>query len=153
MEFLDTGELRISTPQARGAAQTAKGPDQLWHRLAYLRTEAAIAAYAMWRGVRYDLDELTDPTDPTEPPRRRPYTPREREGDHSEVSYSRRATVRPDQAHPQEWTPNPDGSWTSPKGKVHKHPARVKTIVINRSRMGLSTTYEQWLAEQGEESA
>src|SRR4051812_545965 len=84
---LDTGELRISTPQARGAAQTAKGPDQLWHRLAYLRTEAAIAAYAMWRGVRYDLDELTDPTDPTEPSRRRPYTPREREGDHSEVSY------------------------------------------------------------------
>lgn len=77
VQFLDDGRIRVSTAQARGHASVIRGPFQLWTALAKARIEATVAGYATWRGVRYDLDELTDPTDPTEPRRRRPRTPRE----------------------------------------------------------------------------
>lgn len=153
VEFLDDGGLRLSSPEARGYAVTVRGPLQLWTRLNEdVRIEAAVAGYSRSRGVIYDLDALTDPTDPTEPKRRRPYTPREVVGDCSEVSYSRGAVVRPDQVHPSEYTPNPDGTWTSRTGRRISHPAKVRGIVITRHRMGLSTTYEQWSSESGEAS-
>lgn len=152
VEFLDSGELRISTPQARGAAAVVRGPDRLWHGVDYLRTEAAIAAYARWRGVNSDLDELTDPTDPTEPRRLRPCTPRENAGDDSEVSYGIRGVVRPDQHHPGGYTPNPDGSWTSPGGRRISHPEKIRALIIRRGKMNLSTSYDEWLADGGEAS-
>lgn len=152
LQRLDDGRIRVSTPQARGWADTAKGPDQLWHKVMQAFVEATVAGYATWRGVRYDLDELTDPTDPTEPARRRPHTAREAAGDCSEVSYAQGAIVRPDQAHPAEWTPNPDGSWTSRKGRRYSDPAYIQSLLIKRGRMGLPTTYEEWLISKGEAS-
>lgn len=146
LQRLDDGRIRVSTPQARGHAAIARGPDQLWNAVVEAFREATIAGYAMWHGVRYDLDELTDPTDPTEPTRRRPYTPRETQGDCSEVSYAQGGVVRPDQAHPQDWSPNPDGSWTSPKGRVYRSPGHIGPLLIRRARMGLPTTYDDWLA-------
>ena len=102
-----------------------------------------------------DLDELTDPTDPTEPKRRRPHTPREVLGDCSEVSYSRRTgVVRPDQHHPSNWAPHPDGvSWISPKGKRYKDPKYINSLLIDRARMGLPTTYAEWLEAGGAEAS
>jgi hypothetical protein len=152
VQFLDDGRIRLSTPQARGHASVIRGPFQLWAALAKARIEATVAGYATWRGVRYDLDELTDPTDPTEPKRRRPFTPREVAGDCSEVSYGQNSVVRPDQAHPMDWTPNPDGSWTSPKGRRYADPKFVKSLVINRVRMGLPSSYDEWIAQHGEAS-
>lgn len=149
LQRLDDGRIRVSTPQARGHAAVVRGPDQLWHALVACFREATVAGYAMWHGVRYDLDELTDPTDPTEPRRKRPYTPRETQGDTSEVSYARDGIVRPDQAHPQDWTPNADGSWTSPKGRRYQDPDYINSLIIKRGRMGLSTSYQQWLDCQG----
>jgi hypothetical protein len=145
VQFFDDGRIRVSTSQARGHASVVRGPFQLWTALVKARIEATVAGYATWRGVRYDLDELTDPTDPTEPPRRRPHTPREAAGDRSEVSFSRSSVVRPDQVHPAEWTPNADGSWTSRKGRVYRDPKYINSLVIKRARMGLPTTYDDWL--------
>lgn len=153
LQRLDDGTIRVSSPQARGWAGIAKGPDQLWHKVNQAFREATIAGYAMWHGVRYDLDELTDPTDPTEPHRRRPHTRRERTGDCSEVSYAQTGVVRPDQAHPSEWTPNPDGSWTSPRGKRYRDPGYIRPLLVKRARMDLPCTYEDWLAEQGGEAS
>ena len=151
VQFFDDGRIRVSTPQARGHADVVRGPFQLWTAMLKARIEATVAGYARWHGVRYDLDELTDPTDPTEPPRQRPFTPREVAGDRTEVSYARSGIVRPDQAHPQDWTPHPDGvSWISPKGKRYKDPKYVNSLLISRARMGLPTTYAAWLESQGE---
>lgn len=146
VQFLDDGRIRVSTPQARGHADVVRGPDQLWAALGRARIEATVAGYATWRGVRYDLDELTDPTDPTEPRRRRPHTRREAAGDCSEVSYGQGGVVRPDQKHPAEWTPNADGSWTSPKGRRYTDPAKLRSLVWKRLQMGLPTTFDEWLA-------
>jgi hypothetical protein len=144
LQRLDDGRLRVSTPQARGHAIIAKGPDQLWHAVVEAFREATIAGYAKWHGVRYDLDELTDPTDPTEPRRQRPFTAREADGNYTEVSYGRGGVVRPDQHHPQDYTPNEDGSWTSPNGRRISDPRKVYSLLIRRGRMGLPTTYEDW---------
>lgn len=149
VEVLDDGRLRLSCPEARGYAVIAHGKDQTWAAIKRVRNEATIAGYAMWRGVRYDLDELTDATDPTEPARRRPHTRREAQGDRSEVSYSRSGVVRPDQAHPAEWTPNPDGSWCSPKGRRYTDPSKINSLLINRARMGLPTSYAEWIDSTG----
>lgn len=150
LQRLDNGALRVSTPQARGHASIAKGPDQLWHAVLAAFREATIAGYAQFHGVDYDLDLLTDPTDPTEPRRQRPRTRRENCGDPGEVSYGRGSTVRPDQIHPAAWTPNPDGSWTSPKGRTFRDPAKIQALVIRRGRMGLPTSYAEYCEAAGE---
>lgn len=150
LQRLDDGRLRVSTPQARGHAVIAKGPDQLWHAVIAAFREATIAGYAMFHGVPYDLDALTDPTDPTEPKRRRPTTKRENSGDPGEVSYGRGSVVRPDQLHPADWIPNADGSWTSPKGRTFRDPAKIQALKIRRGRMGLATSYEEYVASVGE---
>src|ERR1700712_754289 len=151
LQRLDDGRLRVSTPQARGHATIAKGPDQLWHAVAAAFREATIAGYAMFHGVPYDLDALTDPTDPTEPKRRRPQTRSEVGGDVTEVSYGRGATVRPDQIHPAEYTPSSDGSWTSGRsGRTIRDLRKIKALVIRRGRMGLATSYEEYRESVGE---
>lgn len=152
LQRLDDGRLRVSTPQARGHATIAKGPDQLWHAVTAAFREATIAGYARFHGVTYDLDALTDTTDPTEPKRRsRPSTRREAAGEVGEVSYSRDGTVRPDQMHPAEWIPNPDGTWTSSRsGRVSRDPRKIKALIIRRARMGLTTTYAEYCESAGE---
>lgn len=57
--------------------------------------------------------------------------------------------MRPDQAHPAEWTPNPDGSWNSPKGRRYTDPKKINSLLISRARMGLPTTYDQWAEQTG----
>jgi hypothetical protein len=150
IQRLDDGSLRLSTAQARGFAVIARGPHQLWLAMFTLFREVTIAGYSMAHGVPYDLDALTDPTDPTEPKRRRPTTRRENSGDPGEVSYGRGSVVRPDQLHPADWIPNADGSWTSPRGRTFRDPAKIQALKIRRGRMGLATSYEEYVASVGE---
>lgn len=143
VDALPDGQLRISTPSARGWARLARGPHQLASVVGMAFTEAAVASYAAWRRQRYDLDKLTDPKDPTEPPRRTIGRPRPVES--QRVSYGRGRVVRPDQAPPEDWTPQQDGSWRSPAGRSYRSPAIVSSLVRRRKELGLSTS---WTEEQ-----
>lgn len=141
VDALPDGRLRVSTSGARGWAAVARGPHQLAHAVGRAFTEEAVAAYSAWRRQRYDLDTLTERDDPTEPPRREIGRPRPVDG--SRVSYGKDRVVRPDQASPEDWTPNRDGSWRSPNGKRFTSPKYVGPLVRRRRELGLSTSYEQ----------
>lgn len=141
IDVLDDGKLRVSTPSARGWAAVVRGPHQTWTALRQALVETQLAGHARWRGGRYDLDALTAADDPTEP-RQRPL--RSRPSALSGVGFGRGAIVRPDQAHPAEWCPNPDGSWTSPKGRTWRDPARLQSLIEKRARLGLPTCYADW---------
>lgn len=147
VDVLDDGRLRVSSPAARGWAVVARGPHQLWTAARQALVEAQLAGHARWRGRRYDLDALTLPDDPTEP-RQRSLGARPRHG----VSYGRSAIVRPDQAHPSEWTPQPDGSWLSPRGRTWRDPARIASLVEKRAALGLPTCWADWARQAGRAS-
>ena len=102
--------------------------------------EAQRAGHARWSGGRYDLDALTAADDPTEPRQR----PLGRVSARHGVGFGRGAVVRPDQASPSEWTPNPDGSWLSPKGRTWRDPRIIDSLVEKRARLGLPISYEDW---------
>lgn len=140
IDVLDGGRLRVATPQARGWAVVVRGPLQTWGALRQALVEAQIAGHARWRGARYDLDALTARDDPTEPAQRALPRPQPRHG----VSYARSAVVRPDQAHPSEWAPMPDGTWMSPKGRIWRDPTRIASLVEKRAALGLPITYDDW---------
>lgn len=141
VQALPGGQLRVSTPHARGWAAVARSPHQLARAIANAFTETSVAGYAAWRKQRYDLDKLTAADDPTEP-HQQALTGggRSTQGGGyrtAAVSYSRGATVRPDQAHPAAWSPNEDGSWCSPAGRRFTHPATIAKVVERRAAMGL----------------
>ena len=46
LKTLDSGQVRVSTPQARGWATVARGPDQLWHAVRAAFAQASIAGQA-----------------------------------------------------------------------------------------------------------
>jgi hypothetical protein len=98
-------------------------------------TETAVASYSAWRRQLYDLDKLTARDDPTEPPRRkqrgqRPVTT-------PQVSYGRDRAVRPDQAHPAQWTRNDDGTYTSPAGRIYRNPGFIARLEAKRAKFNL----------------
>lgn len=148
LDVLADGKVRVSTPSARGWAKVARGPYETWTALRQAMVEAQRAGHARWAGGRYDLDALTAADDPTEPRQR----PLGRVSARHGVGFGRGAVVRPDQAHPSEWTPNPDGTWTSPRGRTWRDPARIESLVTKRGQLGLPTCYADWARGQGKAS-
>ncbi len=66
VERMPTGQLRVSTAQARGWAAVAGNPMQLARVMAEAFREVQRASYARLKGEAYDLDVLTEhrPGDP-----------------------------------------------------------------------------------------
>lgn len=131
VEQLADGKFRLSTPSARGWAAVGRGPNELGRAVVGAFVEAQCAAYARWRGERYDLDEMTEPVagDAMAPPRRpvRPRTAREN------VGWGRNQE-RPD-AHPvDQWERLPDGRLRSPGGLTYQRDSLIGRRVIERAR-------------------
>jgi len=121
--------MRVSTPQARGWAVVVRRPEELARAVSSAFTEAQVAAYARWRGERYELDELTEPVkgDPMAPPR-----PRARRRKNSgQVGWGTNQR-RPDSHDPAAWEKMPDGRWRSPSGKAWKPDTPVVQKVVAR---------------------
>lgn len=114
VESLPSGRLRVSTPAARGWAMVVTSRAQLTQAVQAAFNEAQCAAYATWRGERYDLDDLTEPMadDPMAPPR-----PKGGRPVNTGTKGWGRNQQRPDMAPPEEWVKLPDGRWQSPSGK------------------------------------
>lgn len=130
LKRMDSGQVRVSTPQARGWATVARGPDQLWRAVAAAFTQASLAGHAAWLG--------DTSADPDEPARRRTRQGGLREG----ISWARNAAARPDVADPAEWTPLPDGAWLSPGGKRYRAASVINPVIMRRAALGLPTTFE-----------
>lgn len=136
IEALPTGGLRVSTTAARGWAAVAKNERELASAIASAFTEAQCAAYAKWRGERYDLDHLTEPVpgDPMAPPR--PY--RKRRKNASGVGWGANQQ-RPDTHDVESWVKLPDAQgWQSPNGRVwNADTAVVRRVIARRTELGL----------------
>lgn len=124
VESMPDGQLRVSTPLARGWVAMVRTRDELVRAVAQAFTEAQVASYARWKGEAYDLDALTavDNSSPlTAATRTRDFTVR----------------ARSDVYHPEDWTPLPDGSWRSPGGRVYgKDTETVRRVMAKRRRNG-----------------
>lgn len=135
VEALPGGGLRVSTPSARGWAAVARNRVELEAAVSAAFTEAQCAAYARWRGERYDLDQLTDPVpgDPLAPPRRAPRRRTQAAGE----GWGRNQR-RPDTHRPEDWTSTHDGGWMSPGGnKYAPHTQMAQRITARRRAAGL----------------
>lgn len=136
VEQLPDGKFRVSTPAARGWAAVGKTPTELGRAVASAFVEAQCAAYARWRGERYELDELTEPMpgDLMAPPRR----PVRARTNRDNVGWGRNQD-RPDQHPVEDWERMPDGRLRSPGGLVYRPDSLVGQRVLARARqMGLS---------------
>jgi hypothetical protein len=150
----NAGKMRISSPQARGAAEVVRPhPDALYYAILKMFNEATIAGYAAWQGDLYDQDELTALDDPTEPARSSRVDAEQlaaRARSRTVVSWSRHSVSRPDLARLEDWTPLPDGRWMAPKGKPYSGDAdQVKRMLRKRAMAGLPVTYEEHAARLG----
>jgi hypothetical protein len=136
IERLSDGKYRVSTPAARGWAAIGGTPTELAHAVTTAFVEAQCAAYARWRGERYDLDELTEPVsgDPMAPPRR----PVRVRTNRANVGWGRNQD-RPDQHPVEDWERMPDGRLRSPAGLVYRPDSVVGQRVLARAhRMGIA---------------
>jgi hypothetical protein len=126
VESLPDGGMRVTTPQARGWAATARNQEQLAHAVSMAFTEVSIASYARWKGEVYDLDELTD-VDPGDPTTALPTTPRRRN-----------RLIRSDAQHPGDWARVQDGRWRSPAGRFYKEDSQlVQRVIAKRRALGI----------------
>lgn len=122
LESMPEGFIRVSTPQARGWAVTARTRDDLARAVQQAFTEAQVASYAAWKGEAYDLDAMT-PVDNNHPltaaTRTHDFTPR----------------TRTDVHNPDDWTPMPDGRWRSPGGRMYEAKTdAVRKVLAKRNR-------------------
>lgn len=122
VETLSSGQIRVSTPQARGWARTVRTRDELAMAIQQAFTEAQVASYAAWRGEAYDLDAMTE-VDNTHPlaaaTRTRDFTVR----------------ARTDVHNPDDWVPMPDGRWRSPGGRLYGADTdAVRKVLAKRRR-------------------
>lgn len=134
-ESLADGRMRISSPQARGWAMVVRRPEELARAVSAAFVEAQVAAYARWRGERYELDELTDPVagDPMAPAR--PRARRRRNTGDVGWGVNQR---RPDSHDPAQWVKLPDGRWRSPGGKAWEPTAlTVQKVIARRQQFNL----------------
>lgn len=131
VERLPDNRLRVSTPGARGWAAVASNQVQLAAAIAEAFTETQVAAYAKWRGQRYDLDELTDTVDgdPMAPPRARQRRPRSTAAN----GYGRQQ-LRPDTHSPADWVKTDDGRWRSPAGMTYGAQTTMALRIVARRR-------------------
>lgn len=137
IEQLPDGRYRLSTSAARGWAAVGRTPHELGRAIAAAFVEAQCAAYARWRGERYDLDELTEPVvgDVLAPPRTRV---RARRTNGAGVGWGRNQD-RPDQHAVEDWERMPDGRLRSPAGLVYRQDSTVGQRVLARAqRMGVA---------------
>lgn len=132
------GGLRITTDTTRGWAAVARDQNELARVIRDAFTEAQVAAYARWKGARYDLDALTAAVDgdPLAPPSQRPS--RRTAG---APGYGwKPGQKRPDAYDPGDWTPTADGRWRSPSGRHYKPDSPiVRRVIAARRRLGLPT--------------
>jgi hypothetical protein len=123
IDVMPGGGMRVSTPQARGWAVVASGPRQLLDAISGAFTEAQVAAYSRWKGVPYELDELTevDNTDPLAASIR-PRGPRNR-------------LERSDIHSVADWTRMSDGRWRSPGGRLFREDCETVRKVLRKRRI------------------
>lgn len=136
VEQLPDGKIRLSTPAARGWAAVSGNPHELARAVAGAFVEAQCAAYARWRGERYELDELTEPVanDPLAPPRR----PLRRRTATANVGWGRNQE-RPDSHPVDQWERLPDGRLRSPAGLTYRPDTVIAQRVLARAaRLGIA---------------
>lgn len=131
VEQLPNGRYRLSTPAARGWAAVGGTPNEIGRAVASAFVEAQCAAYARWRGERYELDNLTEPVDgdPMAPPRA-PLRPRT---NRANVGFGRNQE-RPDQHDVHDWERMPDGRLRSPAGHVYRRDSLIGQRVVARAQ-------------------
>lgn len=131
VEQLADGRWRLSTPSARGWAAVGRSPNEIGRAVASAFVEAQCAAYARWRGERYDLDDMTEVVhgDPMAPPQR-PVRPRTNRGN---VGWGRNQD-RPDQHPVERWERMPDGRLRSPAGHVYRPDSVIGQRVLARAQ-------------------
>lgn len=135
VEAMPDGRFRVSMSQARGWAMVVRNQAELNRAVTQAFTEAQCAAYATWRGERYDLDDLTEPLpdDRMAPPRARQRKPRNT----AEEGWGRNQR-RPDVRPPEEWVKLPDGRWQSPGGRTYRaDTSQVRRVIARRIQEGL----------------
>lgn len=136
LDALPDGRVRLSSPLAANFVAVARTPHEMWRALRSVMTEAQVAGYAAWRGQHYDHDTRV-------PVRHQPPV--------AAVSWEKGAVCRPDATHPAEWSPNEDGTWTSPSGRTYRSPRMIDRLVEKRAALGLPTCYaDEQLAERRE---
>lgn len=136
VEQLPDGKYRVSTPLARGWAMVGRSPQEVGRAIASAFVEAQCAAYARWRGQRYELDDLTEPVhgDPMAPPRR----PIRMRTNRENVGWGRNQD-RPDQHPIEAWERLPNGRLRSPGGLTYPPDSLVGQRVLARAaRMGIA---------------
>lgn len=136
VEQLANGSFRLSTPTARGWAVVGRTPHEVGRAVANAFIESQCAAYARWRGERYELDDLTEPVtgDPMAPPRR----PMRARTNRDNVGWGRNQE-RPDQHPVEHWERMPDGRLRSPAGHVYRPDSLIGQRVLARAtRSGIT---------------
>jgi len=131
----DDGALTFSTPTCPGWAFTARRPAQIGEAIARAWTEAAIAAYARWRGTLYDLAEHEDELPPEVLPAASPHPAEVPPADElaalrARDERQRARRVRHPRTHePEAWVELGDGYWRSPSGRKYRPDAAVVASV------------------------
>lgn len=131
VDVLADGRFRLSTPVARGWAEVASDPRQLFRALNNAFTEVAVASYARAKRQPYDLDQLTGhvPGDPLAGTRQ------------SRIPGARPAGRRKSY-NPEDWTRLADqpGVWQSPSGRRYREDSKVvQSVLSRRAQLGLET--------------
>lgn len=128
VDTLPGNRLRISTPMARGWARTAATASELARAVHAAFLEVSVAGYARAHGEPYDLDALTghQPGDPLANAKPRQVR-------------NRRNGRKP--YNPQDWTPQPDGTWRSPGGRLYRADSTaVQNVIKKRDDYGLAAS-------------
>lgn len=126
------GGLVIRTPMTPGWAFSAMTPAQLAHGVEQAFAECAIAAYARFRGVLYDLAETEEevPAAAQAAGSRHPAEPAPLPEPVLDEVEQRRRRNHPDTHPPEAWVELEDGGLLSPKGKRY----RPDSLVASRVR-------------------
>ena len=128
VDVLPSGELRLSSPAARGWSGTARTSHELARVVREAFREVSCASYARAKGEPYDLDVLTirvagDPL----------------AGDQQRRIRGQR-TARHKSYAPEDWTRMDDGRWRSPGGRFYQADSTaVRNVIKKREEKGLPT--------------
>jgi hypothetical protein len=135
---VDGGKLRLSTPEW-GWVCVVVNPLQLHEGVIRAFTEVEIASYARWKGQTPDLAVLGRVGDDETANDPAPVRTVERaKGYRAAASWRSGGNAR--EVHPSEYTPNPDGSWIGPSGRVFRDERTCRRITARRLRAGLPIT-------------
>lgn len=128
LEALPGGRMRVSTPMARGWAATAGTAAELARAVHAAFLEVSCAGYARAHGEVYDLDAMTGHVPGDTLAGNKPRQVRRKRTGHK--SYD-----------PTDWTPEGDGYWRSPGGRLYRQDtAAVQSVIRKREDMGLAAS-------------